>query len=257
MTPAISLLKPLTAIAAVLVLAGCSLNNAELSEQRDLGTFRLGYNVVSAKNAVKGPLSRNATPEEFESVLTSEIDRRFSRYQGNKLFHLGVSVYGYVLAVPGVPIVAAPRSLMIVGVNVWDDTAGVKLTDEPHQITVFESISPEAVAGSGLTKNAEEQMLNLAQNTSKEIEDWLFENREWFKAKAAQLAEQQAAESEVAVAEAVDLAQEIPSAVPVVSAAPVADSDPGVAPAPEVSDVPAAQDTEARPKPRPLVLRAY
>lgn len=160
-------------------LAGCA-NNAELREERPLGAFELGFNVVIADNAQTVPGSRTATEEEIEAAITSEIERRFQRYDGGRLYHIGINVDGYVLAPPGIPILLSPKSALIVSVNVWDDALGEKLTKDAKQFTVLESLSTDAVVGSGFTMSADEQLLNLAQNASAQIETWLADNPDWF-----------------------------------------------------------------------------
>ena len=108
---------------------------------------------------------------------------RFDRYDGERLYHFGISVEGYVLAQPGIPLVFAPKSILILNLTVWDDAKNMKLNPEPHQITVFESLDQGPVVGSGYTKSAEEQLKNLSQNAAKSIETYLVkQNREegWF-----------------------------------------------------------------------------
>ncbi len=164
------------------VLAGCSRSGRDLGAPEDLGDFRLGHNVVVAENATQGPFSRTATSEELQSALVTQIDRRLGldRYAGDKFYHLGVAIDGYILALPGVPLVASPKSALIISVRVWDDAAGVKLTEEPKQLTVLESFSGGTVIGSGLTRTKEEQLQNLVENAALAIENYLLENREWF-----------------------------------------------------------------------------
>lgn len=167
-----------------LALAACSRSGEDLSEPAvPLGDFNLSHNVVVAPKVVKGPFSRNATEEELTTALRDAIAERFDRYEGDKLYHFGVSIEGYVLAAPGVPVVYSPRSVMIILITVWDDAAGGKLTEEPHQITVFESLSGETTLGSGLTQSKEEQLRNLTVNAAKQIELYLVRQREkegWF-----------------------------------------------------------------------------
>jgi len=101
---------------------------------------------------------------------------------------LGISLEGYVLAVPGVPLVASPKSALIFNVTAWDDAAGAKLNDEPEQITVIESFSGETVLGSGLTQSKEVQMRNLSRNAAKLIQNWLVRQKyqeDWFGGTAA------------------------------------------------------------------------
>lgn len=171
----------LAAAAALLLAAGCTADNTTMDPPAPLGDFSLGYNIVVADNAEKVPPSRDATPEEWEEVLTRAIDLRLGRYEGEKLYHLGVSVDGYALAVPGIPVVAAPKSALIVSLNVWDDASETKLTEEPKRLTVLESFTGETVVGSGITKSREEQLENLAFNAAMAVERYLAENAaEWF-----------------------------------------------------------------------------
>ena len=150
----------------------------------DLGAFKLGHNVVIASKMKKGPVSRDATQEEWVSTLTSAVDKRFGRYEGDQLYHFGISVEGYMLAPPGVPVLYNPRSALILNVTVWDDAAAKKLNDEPHQMTIFEDTTSESVAlGSGHIRSKEEQLQGLADNAMDAIEEWLAEQREtegWF-----------------------------------------------------------------------------
>ncbi|WP_212523709.1 hypothetical protein [Actibacterium sp. MT2.3-13A] len=166
-----------------LTLTACTLPEAEDRPAVDLGDFRLGYAIVVAKNAQKIPPTRAATAEEWEAVLKEEIAARFGGHEGARLYHIAVSVDGYALAVPGVPVVVSPKSAMAISVNLWDDAAGGKLNDKPKQMTVLESLSANTVIGSGLTTSREEQMRNLARNAARAIEAWLVENRAaWFAA---------------------------------------------------------------------------
>ena len=73
-----------------------------------IGAFRLGHVVVVADQAQAGPLSRKADPDEWEAVLSAALKDRFQNYQGTGLYHIAVKVDGYILAPPGVPVVAAP-----------------------------------------------------------------------------------------------------------------------------------------------------
>ncbi|SLN72017.1 hypothetical protein PSM7751_03905 [Pseudooceanicola marinus] len=166
--------------ACAFLLSACT-NPDDFDEPMpDLGDFSLGHNIVVASKMKKVAISRDASEEEWVAAMTEAIDERFGRYEGDKLYHLGISVEGYILAPPGIPLVLSPKSGLIVNVTVWDDAAGGKINEEPRQFTVLESFSGETVVGSGLTQTREEQMTNLARNAAKQIENWLLENREWF-----------------------------------------------------------------------------
>jgi len=170
-------------LASVAFLAACNgasdLNKAPVP----LGDFNLGHNVVVAPKAVKGPLSREVSKEVLTEAVKAAVDERFGRYNGTRQYHFGISVEGYVLAQPGVPLVFAPKSILIIKVTVWDDAKNAKLTPKPHQITVFESLDQGPVVGSGYTKSKEEQLKNLSQNAVKALESYLVrQNKEkgWF-----------------------------------------------------------------------------
>ncbi|MCC5992683.1 MAG: hypothetical protein JJT99_09185 [Rhodobacteraceae bacterium] len=174
--------RSIAGLAGVAFLAACA-SGAQLGDERaELENFRLGHAVVVASEASLGPASRRAAPEEWEETLTREIKRRFDRYEGDRLYHIAVNVQGYVLAIPGIPIVAAPRSVLIIGVTIWDDAAEAKLNNNPHRITVLESMSGETVVGSGLTQSSQQQMRNLSQNAVAAIERWMATKPEWFPA---------------------------------------------------------------------------
>ena len=161
-------------------LSACAAPVDENRPQAELGDFRLGHNIVVGSTARPVGPTREATPEEWEAVLTAEIDRRLGTLNGEKLYHLGVSVDGYALALPGIPVALNPRSTLVISVTAWDNATQTKLNPEPHQIVVFEAASRETFIGSGLTQTRGEQMANLARNAVYEIEGWLMENRVWF-----------------------------------------------------------------------------
>lgn len=171
------------AFIAVLMLVACNGANDLNDAPVPLGDFKLVHNIAVASKAVKGPLSREANEEELIKALTAATEERFGRYEGSRDYHFGMSVEGYVLAQPGIPLVFAPKSILIINLTVWDDAKNKKLTPKPHQLTVFESFDQGPVIGSGYTKSAEEQLKNLSQNAAKQIESYLVkQNREqgWF-----------------------------------------------------------------------------
>lgn len=148
-----------------------------------LGDFNLYHNIVVAPKVQKLPISRTVSEDELTTAVKDAIAERFDRYDGARDYHFGVSVEGYVLAPPGIPLVLAPKSVLILNLTVWDNAAGVKLTEKPHQITVFESFDQGPIVGSGYTKNAQEQLKNLSQNAAKAIENYLVRQNEaegWF-----------------------------------------------------------------------------
>lgn len=174
------------AILALMMLAACSPSGyTDLDDAPvPLGDFRLGHNIVIAPKVVKGPVSREASKEELTGALKKAIDERFGRYEGAGHYHFGVSVEGYVLAQPGIPVVLSPKSVLVIRLTVWDDAKGAKLNEKAHQITVLESLSGETVVGSGVTQSAEQQLRNLSVNAAKQIEIYLLKQMKkegWFK----------------------------------------------------------------------------
>ena len=174
-----TLLRTATAALALAALTACNSARDLDDPVEPIGDFFFGHNIVVAENAQRGPLSRPAEPEEWEEVLRTEMDRRFRRFEGDRLYHLAIGVEGYILAVPGIPVVASPRSALIFTITVWDDAGGGRI-NEPHRITVLESVSGGTVVGSGLTRSREEQMQALAQNAAYSVEHWMRENSGWF-----------------------------------------------------------------------------
>lgn len=173
----------ITLLLAAVALSACTNPNDLEKNPVYLGDFTLGHNVAVAPNLTKGPASREATKEEWTAAMKEAIDERFSRYDGDKFYHLGISIEGYVLAIPGVPIVASPKSALILNVTAWDDATQTKLNDKPEQITVIESFSGPTLLGSGLTQSKEKQMYNLTRNASKLIQNWLVRENDkkgWF-----------------------------------------------------------------------------
>ena len=167
-------------LAMIALLAGCAADKDLDEPFEPLGAFRLGHNIVVADTARLVPPSRRATEEEWETAIKKAIDRRFSRFEGDQLYHIAISVDGYSIAVPGVPVVLSPKSVMIISATVWDDAAGGKINEEPKQITVLERLSGETVVGSGLTQSKAEQIENLADNAARLVEKWMRTNPDWF-----------------------------------------------------------------------------
>ena len=161
------------------LVAACQKNDLK-EPPVPLGDFALGLNIVVADNVQKVPISRNATPDEWEAIMKTAVADRFGRYDGTKLYNIGISVDGYALAPPGIPVVAAPKSVLVITANIWDDASQTKLNLEGKQFTVFESLSGETVIGTGITRNKKQQMEALSYNAVKRVEEWLLDNPEWF-----------------------------------------------------------------------------
>ena len=173
------ILRLLALCLGLTVLTACGRSDLE-DPPVPLGNFALGLNIVVADNVQKVPISRNATVEDWEAVMKDAVEQRFGRYNGTKLYNIGISVDGYALAPPGIPVVAAPKSILVITANVWDDATQVKLNPEGEQITVFESLSGDTVIGTGLTRSKRQQMDALSYNAVKKVEQWFLKHPEWF-----------------------------------------------------------------------------
>lgn len=172
--------KRILAVGLSLALLGACQKNDLKEPPVPLGDFALGLNIVVADNVQKVPISRDTTPQAWEASVKKAVQDRFGRYQGTKLYNIGISVDGYALAPPGIPLVLKPKSVLVVTANIWDDAAQKKLNPEGKQFTIFEKLSPETFIGSGITQSKQKQMEVLSYNAAKKVEGWLLEHPEWF-----------------------------------------------------------------------------
>ncbi|MDG2340262.1 MAG: hypothetical protein P8L32_03580 [Paracoccaceae bacterium] len=166
-------------VAAIISLEACAYLPSDEPEV-NLGDFTLGHNIIIAPNIFMGPGSREATDEELIEAVRTAVDDRLDPYSGGKIYNLGISVDGYVLADVGLPVVLAPKSALIIQVTVWDDAAGVRLNEEAHQIAVLEDFSAKTIIGSGLFSSSDQQLKMLSRKVAVKLEEWLEENNEWF-----------------------------------------------------------------------------
>lgn len=161
-------------------LAACSTTTPLEEVPEPIGDFQLGFLVpVASPNLTQGPVSRDATPEEWVAGIEAAFRPRFERFSGDAFYHLGVIVEGYVLAQPGIPVVLAPKSALIFSVTVIEDATEETLTPEPEQFTVLEDFGAASIVGSGLVSSREVQLQNLAENAAVRVERWLRE-QPWF-----------------------------------------------------------------------------
>ena len=225
---------------AVLLVAGCAAQDLD-EPAADLGPFRLGLNIVVADNMQKVPISREATVEEWETGLSKAVANRFgpARYDGDRFYNIGINIDGYALAPPGIPVVAAPKSVVVVSANIWDDANQQQLNTEARQFTIFENLSGESVIGTGLTSTKKQQIDALSYNVAKALEGWFLENPQWFDPAGA------------VPGEAPDLSTAAPQPR-VVSGAPGVAVPAAITSAP--LDAPVAGAPAVRPLPRPPEL---
>ncbi len=178
--------RPLRLIQLLLMVAGLGLLSAcEGASDLDkppvpLGDFALGLNIVVPETAQTVPISRQATPEEWKTAMTKAMADRFGRYAGSKLYNFGISIDGYELAPPGVPIIASPRSALIITVNIWDDASQKQLNPGGKRFTLVEGISGESFIGSGWTQNKQQQMDKMSYKAALAVQGYLLDNPEWF-----------------------------------------------------------------------------
>jgi hypothetical protein len=162
------------------LLLACATEDLATEPPVPLGEFALGLNITVTTNMQKVPISRSATGAEWEAAMEKAIADRFGRYDGTRLYNFGIAIDAYALAPPGIPLVAAPKSVLAITANIWDDRIQTKLNAEGKQMIVFEGFSGESLIGTGLTRTKEEQMAALAFNAAKAVERWLLEHPEWF-----------------------------------------------------------------------------
>lgn len=163
---------------AVLSACGTAQNVSQNAAQ--MGNFRAGLIHMQVHEDVqKGPFSRDVSADEWKAALQPVFDQHFAKFEGDRTYHVGIKVLGYVVAKPGVPLVASPKSILIFDVVVVDDEKRIALNVPRYELTVIEKLSPSNMLGSGLSKTKEEQLAELAELAAKKVEDWMRE-QPWF-----------------------------------------------------------------------------
>ncbi|QDY68283.1 hypothetical protein [Qingshengfaniella alkalisoli] len=176
----LKLLRLPAVLAFAAILSACGAPPEGFEDLEPLGDFRLGHNITVVDNPTMGALSRKVSDEEWETAMEDAVARQFSGFSGDRYYHIAIKVQGYVVAQPGIPVIAAPKSTLGLSVNIWDDAAGGKLLEEAKQIIVLESLSAGNIVSSGITKSRDEQVRELAENAAGEILEWLRDNPQWF-----------------------------------------------------------------------------
>ncbi len=182
------MMNRIAAVVIALALSACATDEDLSKPPVPLGDFRLGHNIAIADDVTRGPFSREMDTDAIEATVQSAVGKRLRRYDGNGLYHLGIVVGGIVLAQPGVPVVYAPKSVMILDVTIFDNETREKINEEPERIQVGEGFSNSVpFIGSGFVRGPEEQLANLSENAARRIEDWIKDNPEWFTPKPGQV----------------------------------------------------------------------
>ncbi|UUV06697.1 hypothetical protein [Ruegeria sp. YS9] len=176
------MLRILTLITGLALMAACTQTQV-YEPPESLGEFKLRVNYAFADKAVQGPVSRDATPEEWTKAIQNAVDIRLGRYDGSQEYDVGISLEGYMLAPPGIPVIYNPRSTAIVLVNVYD-VKNKEFLAKGKQFQVLEDTTGgSAFKGSGHERTKEEQMSGLALKIADRVEEWLAEEHEengWF-----------------------------------------------------------------------------
>ena len=174
------LIARLIAMTALLgLLAACDTNNLK-DPPTPMGDFAMGLNVVVDDTAQTVPISRKALPGEWKDAMTQAMVDRFGSYSGDRLFNFGISIDGYELAPPGVPIIASPKSVLIATVSVWDDATQTQFNPGGKRVVLVEGLSPESVIGSGWTQNRKQQMAKMAYKAALAVQNYLLDNPDIF-----------------------------------------------------------------------------
>lgn len=155
----------LAAVLGLAVLAGaCTDATRDLAGPVEpLGDFKLGHAEVVAPKLEKLLISRDATQEEWIAAVDEAVETRFRRFEGDRFYHLGISVEAYSLPPPIVP----GRSAMAMRVTVWDDAQQQKLNPETEVISIVK------VFESRLALSREDQIRMLAEDAARQTEQWL------------------------------------------------------------------------------------
>ena len=165
----------------LLALTACGGVRDDLSVQPEpVGQFLPGHLIAVANEPQLGPFSRRVEDQAWVDSMQTALGDRFRRFEGDRLFHVGVAVEGYVLALPGIPLVYSPKSVLIFSVNFYEDATRERLNEEPIQLTVFAPCCGVPFSPSGFTKTAEEQMEGLAFNAARAVQRTMRENAQWF-----------------------------------------------------------------------------
>lgn len=180
---------------ALVLLAACGETRLDEAPE-DLGAFQARVTHVYTEKALQWPLSRDADHSEWTAPIENALNTRLRRYAGAQQYDVAVTLEGFMLAPPGVPVLFSPKSAVVVNVFVYD-VANKKFLAKKHQMEIFESTTGEsALLGSGHARTKEQQIQGLAVNIADKVEEWMAENHKeqgWFAPRSGTAAEGAAA----------------------------------------------------------------
>ncbi|WP_271951283.1 hypothetical protein [Ruegeria faecimaris] len=168
------MLRILTLITGLALMGACTQTQV-YEEPESLGEFKLRVNYAFADKAVQGPVSRDATPDEWTAAIQNAVDIRLGRYKGAQEYDIGISLEGYMLAPPGIPVIYNPKSTAIVLVNVYDVNKKEFLAKGKQFQVLEDTTGGSALKGSGHERTKQEQMSGLALKVADRVEEWLAE----------------------------------------------------------------------------------
>ncbi len=177
-----SMIRILISLACVSFLAACG--STQLDEApENMGAFSARVIHVYTDKAKQWPLSRSAEPSEWNAQMENAMEARLRRYEGGQEYDVAVSLEGYMLAPPGVPVLVNPKSVAVVNVFVYD-VANETFLVKKEQMEIFEDTTGQSVIlGSGHSRTKEEQIAGLSLNIADAIEEWMAEQhaeKGWF-----------------------------------------------------------------------------
>ncbi len=149
----------------------------------DLGAFRVRVAHVYTEKALQWPMSRSAEQAEWLAPMKNALEARLRRYDGSQEYDVAVTLEGFMLAPPGVPILFSPKSVAVVNVFVYD-VAKEEFLANKHQMEIFEDTTGKsALVGSGHSRTKEQQIAGLSLNIADAVEEWMAEQHKlhgWF-----------------------------------------------------------------------------
>ncbi|WP_264212158.1 hypothetical protein [Leisingera thetidis] len=176
------MIRILALLASLALLAACGETRLDEAPE-DLGAFQARVTHVYTEKALQWPLSRNAEHSEWTVPIKNALDTRLRRYAGAQEYDVAVTLEGFMLAPPGVPVLFSPKSAVVVNVFVYD-VAEKKFLARKHQMEIFESTTGEsALLGSGHARTKEQQIQGLAVNIADKVEEWMAKQHKqegWF-----------------------------------------------------------------------------